>query len=400
MGRSKNLLLTSSSIACILAMVVAAELSAQQASGFQGRRPGTNETFSILAPRQHGAANAPKHKSPNAVRPASMEMSNSYEEMLAPGTMLQEGVILGDRPLHGETYQETGGCDSCGMSTTCCCNPTGFLLDWSRAELWLGVAGFSTPGNFLTTNNTGANNGQVAGNFGFQEGFNFGARLPSVLAGQMGSQLGMRFTHTQLDGTSAGPDNRTQAFVTAGLFRRVDYGLQGGLVVDYLHDDWVYKADLVQLRGELSFLLSPCHDIGFRFTDSQQVDDTDATITGLPAPVTIQLSALNNYRFFYRYRFGERGRGMAELQAGFTEDSGAILGASLKTPLQNQLGLETTATYLMPPSASDPSYVSEGWNIGMAIVWTPGRVFGTARDYYRPLMDVADNGSFLMKMVR
>jgi hypothetical protein len=397
MGRSKKLLLTTCAIACNLAFVLHAELAAQQSSGSQGRRPGVSETVPIHAPRRHPVATSPRKKPSEAVRQASVQMSNSYEATLAPATMLEEQIILDDNQFHDASL----GCDSCGMSTTCCCNPVGFLLDWSRADLWMGVTSFSSPANFLTANNLGSNNnGQIEGSFGFQEGFNFGARLPSLLAGQMGSQVGMRFTHTQLDGTSAGADNRTQAFVTAGLFRRVDYGLQGGLVVDYLHDDWVYKADLVQLRGELSFLLSPCHDLGFRFTDSQQVDDTDATIAGLTAPVTIQLSSLNNYRFFYRYRFSERGRGLAELQAGFTEDSGAILGVSLKTPLQNQLGLETHATYLMPPSDTDQPYVSEGWNVGMAIVWTPGRVFGTARDYYRPLMDVADNGSFLMKMVR
>ena len=189
-------------------------------------------------------------------------------------------------------------------------------------------------------------------------------------------------------------------FLTAGLFRRVDYGLQGGLVVDYLHDDWVYQADLVQLRGEASFLFSACHDLGFRFTDSQQVDDTSATVSGLSSPVNLSLSALNNYRFFYRYRFGERGRGLTELQAGWTEDSAALLGLTLKTPLHNQLGLETNANYLMPPSAAARPFTAEGWNISMAVVWTPGRIYGTCRDYYRPLLDVADNGSFLMRKLR
>ena len=221
--------------------------------------------------------------------------------------------------------------------------------------------------------------------------------MPSLLAGQIGVQFGMRFTQSQLYGTGAGNDSRTQTFITAGLFRRVDYGLQGGLVVDYFHDDWVYKADLVQLRGELSFLLSPCHDLGFRFTDSQQVDNTQAFIRNATTPTPIELAALDTYRFFYRIRYGPGASGAAELNIGFSEDSHAILGVDLKTALQGQLGLHTNVTYSLPPDGIAAQYSREGWNMGIALVWTPGRCFGQARDYYRPLFDVADNGSLITK---
>ena len=164
-----------------------------------------------------------------------------------------------------------------------------------------------------------------------------------------------------------------------------------------MHDDWVYKTDLLQLRGELSFLFSPCHDFGFRFTDSQQTDDTTARIRGRDTPIAVRLSGLNTYRFFYRARFGHNAAGQAELQAGFSEDSSAVLGASLRTPLQNQLGLDVSATYLLPPSQADMPYTQEGWNLNLALVWSPGRVFGSDRDYYRPLLSVGDNGNFLTR---
>jgi hypothetical protein len=31
----------------------------------------------------------------------------------------------------------------------------------------------------------------------------------------------------------------------------------------------------------------------------------------------------------------------------------------------------------------------------MALVWTPGRSFGTQRDYYRPLFEVAGSGTLI-----
>ncbi len=292
-------------------------------------------------------------------------------------------------------YGSCDGCDSCGGIDSCCCAPGGFLFDWTRADVWAGTVGYTVPSNILSSANNST--GAVEGSFGFQEGFNFGTRLPSLLCGQVGSQLGARFIQSQLNGSAAGVDNRNQAFVTGGLFRRVDYGFQGGLVVDYLHDDWIYKADLLQLRGELSFLLSPCHELGFRFTDSQQTDATSYQVPGASAATEIQLTTLNTYRGFYRFRFSEQARGQAELQAGWTEDSGAILGLSLLTPLQSQVGLATNANYLIPQRDAAPEFAFEGWNISLAIVWTPGRPFGLARDYYRPLFEVADNGSMISK---
>lgn len=380
---------------CFLTFSAVSESGAQTVAKHRRNNPNAQKRV----PTRQVSTRAPATKNRNAVRPAAAQThghTDTYAGMVAPGAM---ELSLDPVPMDTMSYSDASvGCDSCGMANQCCCNPGGFLFDWTRADLWMGLASFTGEANFLTTGSD--TDAQVAGNFGFQEGFNFGSRMPSLLGGQVGAQLGMRFTQSQLDGTSAGMDSRTQTFITAGLFRRVDYGFQGGLVVDYLHDDWVYQADLLQLRGELSFLFSPCHDFGFRFTDNQQTDDTTAHIRGRITPLPIQLETLNSYRFFYRYRFSERGRGVAELQAGFTEDEGTILGLDLKTPLQNQLGLQTSATYLLPPSDVTDAYTREGWNIGIAIVWTPGRMFGACRDYYRPLFDVADNGSMLTRLTR
>ena len=179
------------------------------------------------------------------------------------------------------------------------CAPVICLVDWSRADLWMGVAGFSGPTGFVTS---GANTtGQVEGSFGFHEGINLGSSLPSLLCGQLGAQIGLRAVQANLDGSAASLDTRNQLFVTGGLFRRVDYGFQGGLVVDYLHDDWFYQADLLQLRGEISFLLTPCHDLGFRFTTNQQTEEVQAFLASGTSPVDVEISTMESYRFFYRF---------------------------------------------------------------------------------------------------
>ncbi|HBE69968.1 MAG TPA: hypothetical protein DDW52_17620, partial [Planctomycetaceae bacterium] len=196
-------------------------------------------------------------------------------------------------------------------------------------------------------------------------------------------------------GSTAGMDRRSQMFLTGGLFRRVDYGLQGGLVVDYLHDDWFYKADLLQLRGELSFVTAYRGEWGFRFTNSQQTSESTISIGG--SSIDLSLESLDSYRFFARRNFGIHLQSTAELVAGWSEQKNALVGLRIELPLAAELGLEAESLYGTPPSESMLGYDQEWWNIAIALKWTPGRSFGTARDYYRPLFKVADNASLLVQ---
>jgi hypothetical protein len=207
-------------------------------------------------------------------RPAPARMPG----MLSSGTSVSAGMLpgeplpsVGGTPLSPEGlpvppdmyYDESGaamqpgfGGDGCGPCGPCrACGP-GQWGGWGACvwvplcifiprppldafELFGGVQGFTGP----------ANRGG-GGSFGFHEGFNWG--MP--LFGCMAWQWGANWTQSNFDGNYLTDDTRQQIFVTGGLFRRVDWGFQGGLVVDYLHDEWDYSADLLQLRGELSWL--------------------------------------------------------------------------------------------------------------------------------------------------
>ena len=57
---------------------------------------------------------------------------------------------------------------------------------------------------------------------------------------------------------------REQYFATTGLFRRAasNQGLQGGAVIDYLHDNFYVHMDLLQVRPELSYVIGGGHEFG------------------------------------------------------------------------------------------------------------------------------------------
>lgn len=377
------------------ALSTSSNLLWQRSSSSSTSQSAIEQVASVTRPANFQVAEtSPNRQAPVEQLPPKLSQPPAYGSGIDIGSTMTEQPIPMDWVQPEEYSHEQHGCDSCG-ELECGCQPFGYLLDWSRCDLLIGATSFTSASNFITSGSQSA--GKIEGSFGFQGGFNFGSRVPGLLAGQVGSQIGVRAITAQLQGSSAGEDSRNQLFLTAGLFRRVDYGLQGGMVVDYLHDNGLLSVDLLQLRGELSFLMTPCHEAGFRFTSSQRTAHSTTHVLDVTGPVTARLTALDTYRFFYRCRFGDQGKGLADVFGGFSEDRDGLVGLSLSAPLQGSVGLISNITYVVPRQNAQPAFTSEAWNMGIAMVWTPGRRFGSARDYYRPLFEVADNGSLIGK---
>ena len=288
--------------------------------------------------------------------------------------------------------------ESCGESCLqpCCALP---LLPLDNLELSAGVQGFTGPANRGGT-----------GSFGFNEAINWGTPFP-VFDDCLGVQLGARATQSNLSGAEFTDTSRTQMFVTGGLFRRVDLGLQGGLVFDYLNDSWYRQVSLAQLRGELSWVFN-CHDdLGFWFTASNRSTTADSVLrqtvvqAGVP---TVQVSTVSEswratdlYAFFYRRALGECRDGEARIFGGFTGQSDGLLGIDARLPLSETWAVEGNLIYLAPNQGTgiglDAGHSQESWNLGINLVWTPGRRWSQpGSEYYRPLLPVAHNGVFMM----
>jgi hypothetical protein len=281
-----------------------------------------------------------------------------------------------------------GGCGGCVWIPLCIFIPRPPI---DCFEVFGGVQGFTGP----------ANRGG-SGSFGFHEGFNWGVPLAGFVSGQ----LGVNWTQSNFSSSFFTPDSRNQIFVTTGLFRRVDWGFQGGLVFDYLHDEWDYSADLAQLRGELSWLWCGCNEVGFWFTAGinnanninirQPVFASDGSIRVINANATLAVNDL--YAFFFRRQFACGGQG--RLFAGFTGNSQGLVGGDAQLPINPNWSLRSNFIFVTSGSSSttDPGFTRESWNVGISLVWTPcPRGLGGA-NYNRPLFNVADNGSFVTRL--
>ncbi len=331
--------------------------------------------------------------------------TDCYESVCGVEGILAEG-ILARSPVYGLEQIGDGSCDSCGISHRGACE-VGYVplflpmlrINWNRFQFFAGVQGYKGPLNFVAANGANNNIRSGSGSFGFQQGFNEGRSLRRWLGADLSSQFGLRATQSNLSGAEFTEDRRHQIFLTYGLFRRVDYGLQYGVVLDYLNDDWYFQGDLAQIRTELSWKTRGCHVFGFNSMSSLD-SDTSTTVlddgAGNVINSSIAFESTDQYRFFYRRLL--RGNGEWNAFAGWTGNDDGVIGANTSLPLRRRLMLQTGATFLVPKEGrSNGGNREEGWNISLGLVYRPGGPNGSGR-YSRPMFDVADNGSFMVDL--
>ena len=82
-----------------------------------------------------------------------------------------------------------------------------------------------------------------------------------------------------------------------------------------------------------------------------------------------------------------------------------LTGMLVRAPMSRSLALEGTFTYLIPSSSNTVqlpdnrgslTYAEQAWNVSTNLVWYPAcRSRRSLASPYRPLFDVADNGSMI-----
>lgn len=311
---------------------------------------------------------------PNAPQTVVMSPEDGFVE----GPIPMDGPAFGNGPgpcgpSCGEAfdlYCDNGNCDGCGVD----CRSLPVM------SLSAGVHGFKGP------TDAGRN-----GNFGFQEGVNWGGALGNwcdVLQG-WSYQVGMNATQSNFVGDQTlgtfHEGERDQVFFTAGLFHRaVCAGYQWGVVYDYVRDGYLENFDLRQVRAEVSRVFCSGGEVGF-WGAWGAGDDQFQGLT---------IEAKDMYLFFYRKTFPSAAQ--ARLWGGFTSHKDGLIGADLYIPLGNSFALTNSFNYLIPREGSETGgQAQEDWSLAMSLVWYIGRNPCAHQSENRPLMPVADNSYFL-----
>ncbi len=291
-------------------------------------------------------------------------------------------------------------CTACEVDTIPLFLPM-MRINWNRFQFFVGSQGFKGPLNFTSINSNNPAVRSGSGSFGVHQGFNIGHAFKSKFLRRCGiaGQFGLRATQSNLSGAEFTDDTRYQIFLTTGLFRRVDRGLQYGMVFDYLNQDWYFQSDNMQLRGEVSWMAQGCHAFGFQGMASVHKGSSNTIVrdsAGNRFGSSLSYQGTDQYRFFYRYLMGRGGQW--DLFGGWTNKDDGLLGSALIVPIHHRMMLTTTSTFLIPREGDDSGgHREEGWNVGIGLVFVPGGPNGCGR-YARPMFDVADNGSMMVDL--
>ncbi len=306
-------------------------------------------------------------------------------------------------------------CDGCGMCARCWGlydpYPPGCgagLLGAVAGKFMRDISLFAGPHAFRGPMDFGAN-----GNFGFHWGVNLGG---ATGMGNIGYQVGFaiatsnlkaheigQFTITTPGGTAVvGYDrsNRNQYFFTAGLFKRaLCGGIQWGVAVDLLHDEYYDQMNLKQVRSETSYVFrGGRHEIGY-FGSYQTSSDVVQIAEVLQNRATALVAPTDIYAAFYRQYFANGSE--ARLWGGVTGRGQAVVGGDVRLPLGGPVAIETSYNYIIPNSTRDvasQTRFQETWGININLVWYPGRSAACVHaNQFRPLLGVADNSSLMVR---
>ncbi|MFN9880189.1 MAG: DUF6666 family protein, partial [Planctomycetota bacterium] len=249
-----------------------AQTAARGSNGYlpqKFRTAQADQPIEAPVPRQAMPAPQAQASSPmQGVAAPSMALDAGSSQIDADFTIPGDDYAL--REVIGESYLQDGGsCASCGDCETGCQDcigygrvggvPPGYLADcWMfglgrvlrEAEYFGGAQAFQTS-SFLVP---GSNERIGDCSFGFYSGLNLGLPLRQLTCGLVSGQFGVRTVQSDFSGDLFSSDNRDQLFLTTGFYRRVDYGLQFGVVMDYLRENWFTNTEVIQMRGDLAWV--------------------------------------------------------------------------------------------------------------------------------------------------
>jgi hypothetical protein len=340
-----------------------------------------------------------------------------YGGEFTEGTMSSAdgGMWMGEYPsqLHVESfYDDPFACEeSAGFLT--CWPHDGRICAWLRQfgkpyYGWRWYRDFSAGAGITAFQNQ--SNFGLLGNYGTNEYINWA--MPFWNAFGIGWQLGARGVQSNFqqptlsDGQGTlRANSRDQVFVTTGFFTRAfeGRGLQGGAVYDYLSDSYFENVDVAQIRGELSYVWG-YHELGFwgAFNATEQKGSFSPAGRSPGVASTVDL-----YTAFYRLHFGDANE--VRVWGGASGNSQGVVGSTIRAPMSRSLAMEGTFTYLMPDKSqtvqlnptTSVTFAPSAWNLSANLVWYPaGRARRGLASPYRPLFDVADNGSMIRALSR
>jgi hypothetical protein len=274
--------------------------------------------------------------------------------------------------------------------------------------IFAGADLFKSIGDRLTNINGGT--GSLTDSFGLVTGFNTGFGVgESPFRGQVGASYGVYDLRGRIRLVPQATSPEEQQFSTTGIYKRGDMANAGdpfsfGVVVDQLHfNNWGINAneiDLGQLRGIVGYALNGWAEIGAWGATPLWDDNAAITTAGVPG-VRREVRAANQLNGYVRGNSAFGGSLMLYAGAFDRADIQAWqFGATGDVPLSNYFGVYGNFNYAVPSAGAGPNGSGEEqYNVACGLTYfIGGKAVSPSVTGQRglPLLDVANNGSFLI----
>lgn len=337
------------------------------------------------------------------------------DESLADGLNVPisiDGDVKLDRSLEEALNASSSEVELCGLSNSCepcadSCVP--FVGNWlDNTVIFAGADIYKSIGDRITNINGGT--GALTNSFGGVTGFNTGFGIgDSNIRGQIGGSYGVYDLRGRIRLIPDDTGVEEQGFVTAGLYKRgdmlndTDRISYGGVVDAFMTDNWGVNGNSIQLgqlRGIAGYALNEWFEVGGFGTVHLWHDQAAVTVAGAPG-VRREVRAANQMNAYLRgntigggslmgYVGGFDHADIQSWQFGFTGDA----------PLSRWFSLYGNANYAVPGAAAGPRGSGEeqfAMQFGVAYFFGGKAVSPTVTGQKGlPLLDVANNGSFLV----
>lgn len=331
--------------------------------------------------------------------PAHGQHPNQFIDSGSPivaDSYIDEGYVDGGCGCNG------GGCDNCAVGSnffncrTGGCGPCALENCWINAlgGLFSNAEVFGGAHAFRSRNFTAGTQLIDDSSFGLYGGANLGLSLCKLSCGLFSGQIGVRSSQSEFEGDFFSADNRDQLFLTFGIFRRVDYGLQLGVVADFLHEEWFAETDVSQVRGDIGWVYPTGNTMGFRFAIGTEDDLTSGIVNGV-AFDNLFAEIVDNYRFYYRMMAANGGH--CDAYVGWSDESDTVFGLDVDMPVNGCWGVQAGFNYFLPEENDDSTVANitqDTWNLYVGFAVRP-QGLSWYRNYDRPLFNVADNGTLV-----
>jgi hypothetical protein len=325
---------------------------------------------------------------------------------LATADELSSSIVPVGNVKFGESACQAEPDDASTCQACDCCDDC--LGNWyDNTVFFAGVDTFKSIGDRLTNINGGT--GSLTGSFGGVAGFNTGVALgDSNLRGQIGGSYGLYDPRGRLGIVPQATDVEQQAFLTTGVFKRGDIEncdrLSYGFVMDAVFaENWGINANSInlgQLRGIVGYALNERTEVGGFATAHLWDDQAAVTVAGAPG-VRRTVRGANQFNTYVRRNTDYGASLMAYIGAFDQADIQAWqFGLNGEAPLSCHCTLYGNFNYAVPGASAGPNGSGEeqfSAQIGLAYYFG-GKAVSRSVTGQRglPLLDVANNGSFLI----